>query len=253
MNGALRVGFLLAGAGVSSLAAARPDVNAFLNKPAVTTRALLAQIKTDKAVADRYCRHFAMNRADVLAYLSQMMPTRTRQDALYTIYSVPEDGRLKAHTKIVRAGTPIFADITGKPALIMKCGNPLTKGPRQPESPNEAVADLVDEEKITLRDAAQDEFASIPELVAEDTPLEPAVGELPAEETTPTVTQGGSPNQILPSGGNPFNLALGSIGMGAVILGSSLGGGSSPPVPEPATIVAMAAGIAYLALRRRRA
>ena len=42
------------------------------------------------------------------------------------------------------------------------------------------------------------------------------------------------------------------IGMGAVILGSSLGGGSTPPVPEPGTIVAMAAGIAYLALRRRR-
>lgn len=253
MKGTLQVGLTVASIGFGTFAFARPDVNSFLNKPAVTTRALLAQVKTDKAVADRYCRHFAMSKSDVLAYLSQMMPTRTRQNALYTIYSVPEDGRLKAHTKVVRAGTPIFADLTGRPALIMKCGNPLTKGPRQPELPNEAAADIIDEETIALRDTAQEDLVSIPELVAEDTPLEPAVGELPAEETPPTVTQGGSPNQILPSGGNPFNLAFGAIGMGAVILGSSLGGGSSPPVPEPATIVAMAAGLAYLAVRRRRA
>ena len=118
-------GLILASA---SSALARPDLNAFLNKPATSTDRLIRQIKTDPQVADRYTRHYAMSKSEVIDYLSSLSPAQTNQDGVYTVYSVPDGGRLKSRTEIVKKGTLVFADMRKVPVLILKCGNPLSRG-----------------------------------------------------------------------------------------------------------------------------
>lgn len=241
-------------AAVSAGAHARPDLNAFLNKSAKTTNALIAQVKSDPAVADRYARHYAMPKRDVVVFLSTLRPSTTDKDSVFTIYSVPEDGRLKAHTEVVRRGTPVFSDLRGVPTLIMKCGNPLTRGPRQPEMPNENVVSLVEEEKIDLRDTTGDVIETIPDLDVLETISEPRFSDLPEEPIvtnpgTTTPTQG-RPNTISPTGGG-FSFA--PFGVGLTILGGALGNkGGGSVVPEPGTFLALGAGIALVALRKRR-
>lgn len=246
---------VLAGAAIlASSADARPDRNAFLNKAATTTERLVLQVKTDSAVADRYARHYAMPKQDVVVYLSSLRPGTTAKDAVYTVYSVPEGGFLKVHTEIVRKGTPVFKDIRGVPTLIMKCGNPLTRGPRQPEMPNEATTDVVEDERISLKELTDDSIAATPDLDPLEVFSEPELNQIPDDVVPPTTTPpttGGSPNTIANPGGGGFNFAPFAIGL--TMLGGALSSGSgSNAVPEPGTILALTMGASYLILRRRR-
>jgi len=58
--------------GVAGSAIARPELNAFINKPANSIPELIAQIKSDKRVADRFMRHFSMSKEEVLEYVSTL-------------------------------------------------------------------------------------------------------------------------------------------------------------------------------------
>ncbi|HMS54639.1 MAG TPA: PEP-CTERM sorting domain-containing protein [Fimbriimonadaceae bacterium] len=246
-----RYSLVLGALALVASASARPDLNAFLNKPALTTAQLVKQVRTDKEVADRYARHFAMPVAEVVSYLSSLAPATTKSEGVYTVYSVPQGGHLKAHTEIVKKGTKVFANANGKPMLIMKCGNPLTRGPRQPESFNENTANVEEIETLSLRDVSETIVASSPELVAQSTVLEPTVSEVPYVEIPPI--EGGAPIPITPVGGGPsFGALLGGISLGGLVLGSLGGSTSGGVVPEPATALALGAGAALLLLRRRK-
>lgn len=246
-----RYGLVLGAVALVASASARPDLNAFLNKPAITTAQLIKQVKTDKEVADRYARHFAMPVGEVLQYLSSLSPSTTKSEGVYTVYSVPSGGRLKARTEIVKKGTKVFANSNGKPMLIMKCGNPLTRGPRQPESFNENTATVEEVETVSLRDVSETIVASTPELVAQSTVLEPSVSEVPYVEVPPI--QGGAPIPIAPVGGGPsFGALLGGLSLGGMVLGSIGSSGGAGVVPEPGTLVALGLGSLLLLRRNRR-
>ena len=113
-------------------ALARPDKNSFLNHRASTVRQLLRQVKTDWQVRDRFERHFAMNQEQLFAYLGSLHRSNIQATGDYTIYSIPPDGHVKAHKERIKRGAAIFADAHGTPILLVKCGNPMTKGPNQP-------------------------------------------------------------------------------------------------------------------------
>lgn len=241
---------------VASLAAsvhARPERNAFLNKPANTTAKLISQVRSDREVADRYVRHFAMPVDDVVGYLKTLSPGRMKEEGVYTIYSVPEGGYLKSRTEIVKVGTPVFADASGTPILIMKCGNPLTRGPRQPEAFNENEPSVEDTEKITLKEVSEETIASSPEYVAYRAPMEPnvsAVPSLPIIDVTPPIE--GAPIPIAGGGGPGFGNILGGLALGGLVLGSIGQSGGGAVIPEPGTWAAMGLGLALLVRTRRR-
>lgn len=238
---------------VVSAAMARPDLNSFINKPAPSTDKLIAQIKTDPEVADRYIRHFAMSKAEVVQYVAALHVDKTQKDDIFTIYSVPVGGHLMAHTAVLKRGTPVFADVLGKPTLIVKCGNPLTRGPRNPESLNENEADVVEEERITLRDTVQDALANTSDVVAMYDVAEPGTPILTDSPAPPVI--GGNPTTIINTpgiGGGGLN--LGPLGFGIMLVGAGLGaasGGHNPPVPEPAAILALGIGVGAVLIRRK--
>ncbi len=226
---------------VGTAFASRPDLNAFLNYRALSVPQLVRQVKTDAAVRDRYQRHFAMSGPEVVAYLQTLQLARLTQPGVYSVYSVPDAGFIKVHTQRLAMGTPVFADSFGTPTLIVKCGNPLTLGPKSPEAVNETNALMVDKHTEALRELSPDiDSLDMESLVA----LQPDLPTIPEAEL---VTINESPIPILvPVGFNLLPL-LGLVGGGAII--GSIGHETS--VPEPAAYAVLAVGILPL-LRRRK-
>ncbi len=237
--GTLAVLGLLAGA-----AMARPDLNAFLNKKVETTAQLVAQARSDKEVMDRFMRHYGMTRAEVINFLGSLKPDTIRQEGVYAVYSVPEGGRIKLRVERLKQGEKVFSSQDGEPQMILKCGNPLTMGPKTVVASNRTPVTttevMVEESPLVITTAIEAES-------------EPLVVMQPAEPqytlVTPPTTQGPDVDAIpfvTPSGFNPLPLALGGL------LFLDNGSSSSNPVPEPMTIAAFGAGVAYLGVRRRR-
>jgi len=216
---------------------ARPDLNAFINQKVNTTAELVAQVKRDPAVMDRYMRHFGMSRSEVVAYLSTLHPDTIKEQGVYAIYSVPEGGRIKMHLEKLKSGSKVFATSDGIPQLILLCGNPLSLGPKQVVALNHTP--------VTTEVQYADEIP--PEIVTDvNAEYEPMAMVEPAAPTIVNTTFTQNPIPILSAGGfNPLPLALGGLGF------FNNGGGSA--VPEPMTMIAFGGGLALLARKRRRA
>src|SRR5579862_579769 len=74
--------------------------NSYLDALVKSTAQLVHQVETDPAVMDRYCRHFAMNRQEVVAYLSGLHLSKLPAAGVYMVYGVPHSsGDFHAHLK----------------------------------------------------------------------------------------------------------------------------------------------------------
>lgn len=226
-------------------AIARPDLNAFLNQKATTTAQLVAQAKRDPEVMDRYMRHYGMSREEVIAFLSSLHPDKIRETGIYTVYSVPEGGRIKMHLQRLKAGELVFAKPSGEPELLLKCGNPLTLGPKQllayNKTPVTDVFSITEEQPVEIVTEVDTEVLPVSELQ----PVSPVY-------TFPEIEQNPIPLPPIPLGFNPLPLALG----GLLFVDNGGNGGPPPPppppVPEPASIAAMGLGLAYIGWRKKR-
>lgn len=253
------------------IANARPDLNAFLNFHATTTNELLHQVRADSEVRDRYCRHFGMTPTQVYNYLGAMHPTVLGDTRTFTVYSVPVDGHLKMHLQTLKRGTPIFADRTGAPTLIVKCGNPLTLGPLRVMSSNMAKIEP-DVPEPMLKDRLPDTDALASDTDSDSKTLlamEPQAPDAPMSEASPAIaettseaasSEGGSAQTIVPGLAGTGSASAGIGTLGAVGALSGLTGialksinsthPSPPPVPEPLPFVAFGLGGATILIRR---
>ena len=241
---------------------ARPDLNAFVNRRIDTTASLVKQVKADPEVADRYERHFAMNRRELVAYLGRLHPTRLAKTGAYTVYSVPDGGFVKMHRQALKKGSPVFADAAGRPTLIVKCGNPLTLGPSRSRKGNLLTVLPPEEEgtrqmaMVAPRDSdfetPEDLMAMIPalpeEILAPTSPLIGGAAAMPLVASVPASASGGSFPWLA---GLPLLFPI--VGSASHSGGNGDGGGLIAPVPEPATMAVMAVGCVVGARRRRRA
>lgn len=221
-------------------AMARPDLNAFINKSVNTTPQLVSQAKNDPEVMDRYMRHYGMTRAEVLQYLGSLKPDTLKEEGVYAIYSVPEGGRIKLHMERLKKGHRIFASQDGEPQLVLKCGNPLTMGPKSVVAINRTpvtTTEIVVEES-PLEIMTQIESESEPLLALQ--PAEPQYTLITPPDVDPIQIP------VLGGGFNPLPLALGGL------LFIDTGSSSSNPVPEPMTMAVLGAGMAYIGMRKRR-
>lgn len=240
----MRITGLVIALGMVVAAQARPDLNAFLNNRAGNLTQLIAQVKRDPEVRDRFRRHFGMNDAELLAYLSTLRAQRMTKKGSYIVYSVPPDGHIKAHVETYHPGTGMYVDITGTPILIAKCGNPLHRGPKGVIAENDvetAISQAIDKGRPMDGEAVPgDEIIDSSTIMIPETPLEPIIE-----------TEGGRPI-IIPVAAPVFSpWLLGLLGLGLIDIDTGGGGNGTDLVPEPAALAALGIGIVALTRRKR--
>ncbi len=238
-----------------AVGSARPVRNSFVNRRVTDARGLLVHVQSDPEVADRYERHFAMDRGTLLAYLGGLHRGALAKAGYFTIYSVPDDGHLKMHVGRLPKGEPMFLDRNGTPILVVKCGNPVVLGPRHPRQGNPVALTLAGEGSARPL-LADDSVPAAGDVLA----LTPEAAPVPLAEIL-TSTES-APLEAAPMAVGASTVPASAPGWGGVLVGlgglsaasTSLGGhgGSSQPVPEPATLIALATGVGALARRRKR-
>jgi hypothetical protein len=226
---------------LSGIAVARPELNAFINKPANSIPELIAQIKADKQVADRFMRHFSMTKQEVVEFVSSLRLGTISKSGYYTIYSAPDNGILKAHVSFFKKGTPAFVDSDGNAVLRVKCANPFVVGKAPGITAKANIQDTIttaNEMSITAgivsapNSEIEASIPAVPEISEDLTDGSLALGVVP----TPPVTSSSG--------------FLGSlIGVGGAV--SVMNKPPEPdPVPEPTSMVALSLGA--LALLRKK-
>lgn len=234
----------------ATVGARRPEPNAYLNRPVRSAAELVMQAKNDPEVMDRYMRHFALGRREVLALLSSLHLAKIKRDTPMTVFNCSEqDGVIRQRLFSIKAGAWVFADASGRPVLKMTCGNPFWTRP--PEAPEEVETATV---PVTLR---QDQVLASTETLPIAEVVEPPF-EVPEPLAVPPV-----PHLELPGTEDVFTRPSRRAPLWPWLLGTFAldhpGGGrdfrkrkNDPPVPGPAG--ALAFGIPALAgaLRRRR-
>lgn len=222
---------------LAGTALGRPDLNAFLNNDVETVPQLVAQVRRDPEVADRFMRHYGMTKAEVIAFLSTLHVDTIKEEGIYGVYSVPEGGKIRLNLQRLKKGHKVFARPDGTPELVHLCANPMSLGPKQ------VVA--VNRTPVTSTEMLAEEVPM--QIMTEVSPeFEPLAAMTPTEPTYTFTTPEETPIPIPVTGGfNPWPLALG----GLAFLDDR---GGNPPVPEPVTMAAFGMGVAILGLRRRR-
>jgi hypothetical protein len=226
---------------LSGIAVARPELNAFINKPANSIPELIAQIKADKQVADRFMRHFSMTKQEVVEFVSSLRLGTISKSGYYTIYSAPDNGILKAHVSFFKKGTPAFVDSDGNTVLRVKCANPFVVGKAPGITAKANIQDTIttaNEMSITAgivsapNSEIEASIPAVPEISEDLTDGSLALGVVP----TPPVTSSSG--------------FLGSLlGVGGAV--SVMNKPPEPdPVPEPTSMVALSLGA--LALLRKK-
>ena len=223
--------------------------NSYITKPTPNKAAFLKLIQSDKTVQDRYMRHFAMNRKDLMQYMSSIKMSRLSQAGLYTVYNVPaETGELRSRLLKMKKGEPVWVDQFGQPIMVVVCGNPMTRGPKSVVAIDRPTAPMLASESTPSPARMPDEFVATAPL----SPVEPATMDA-FEPSMPEVAR--VPDAVVVPNGIVENVVTNrksALGFLALIPLLAIKTGHSNPVPEPSSVIVLAAGASLLAYNKRR-
>lgn len=236
----LRIGMsvMLAALFAAGVVAQMPR-NAFLEKPATTRDALVRQVSTYPEVMDRYVRHFQMMPDDVVAFFSKLSLRKLDQDTEMEVFNVPHaTGVLRAEKQVVKRGEAVWVDESGRIVMVAHCGNPVVRTDRAEEPDAKPQTSVQAEEKPMGAGAVTVDIVA-------PTPAPPAEPVAPDVEFV--VPGAGGSSMVEEAAGFDFP---GIAFLPTVLVGFR--GSDNEPIPEPATVFGLSAGVAYLVARSRK-
>jgi hypothetical protein len=252
-----RIAWVMMATVVTSLSWARTETGSFLNKHAWKSNELVQQLQHQQSVQERYVRHYGKSVSEIRTLFASLHLAKLNKDLMTTVYSVRDDGVVRARMFHLKKGTLVFADLSGRAVLKHSCGNPMNAGSEYQQVP--ITSDLIGE------DAPLKDLMLEPETVAVDDALI-------AEQPTPdipqivdeTMTTAVEPQLIGPEDAALVSMPSFSFPGWLPLLGGALlvpgapggGGGPSdnepPPVPEPVSMALLGVGAAVMVARKRR-
>jgi len=214
---------------------------AFIRRPVKSVPDLIAHVKTDPIVMERMVRHFRLTPLQVTNYFSTLHLAKLANDGVYLVFNVHPDNIIRGRYFKLKKGTLVFADGSGRPILKKECGNAMVL--RLPP----LVAESSTTNPAGPRDVVQGDISTSEEAVV----MEPGIMPVPAAPIVappirPQVAGG------FVSGGGGFGVLPLFIGLGSLGMLIKKEDHDCPPVPEPATMVIMAAGLGTLVAKRRK-
>ena len=245
---------------------AGPD--AFLNFQVDSTSELVAELRNNRTLRQRYAKHFGIQESEVVDFVkNSLVPYRLPESRVVTVYGVNKNGRIYGVRQRMRKGTRVWATRSGEPVLKWLCANPMTRRlPRmasapivaRPKPPTPRVAALpVDVEQVA---PSVETFVAAPPAtptaVAPVPVPPPVVVPVPPVASVPIVTGGGGGGGFLPLAFLPL-LGLGGGGDDEQEPGPgptvTPGPGPSEVIPEPGSmaLLALAAPVIGVYVRRR--
>lgn len=220
------------------------EPNAFIAKPAPTVESLVDQIRSNPEVASRFMRHFGMTKDELINFVRGLKRSEIKEDGAYLIYNTPESGEIRSRVMFYRKGTPVWVDSEGNYILKVSCGNPMVRGSdhaKVDQTETVAMQTMTDVRELIVEQPPGIATTSVSAMTV--VPPIPEYDAILIAEIPPALPAEGSPQLISP-------LALLVPFTGGLMLA---GGGGSEPIPEPASMIALGAGLAgYMAARRRR-
>lgn len=254
-----------------------PD--SFLSYQVDSTSELVAALRSDQALRQRYARHFGIPEDKVIDFVkSALIPYKLPTDRSVTVYGVSKSGRIYATRTRLPKGTKVWATRSGVPVLKWLCANPLTKTLPGTKIAKARSAKIKPKTKVAAAKPLSPAAADVALPIAEEPMLSlpPVVS---TALTTPNLPAPAplsmTPSALVPPGPVVAKANYGLLFPVGLVLLSTLGNGNGgngiggvvspvgPPVaigaeaPEPGSLaLVLAAGIPVagaLYRRRRRA
>jgi hypothetical protein len=243
----------------SEAQAVRMPRGSFLIQPARSAAQLAKQVRTNPVVARRYARHFQVPAPEFAHYAQhQLGLRRLPRGGVFRVFFIRADGSIGSRVRYLPRGTLVFLHVrSGRPVLLGICGNPLTAAlpgyvpPRRvtivpPVSPSVTPP----REPSLPEPAVQTSLLELPDP-PQPPPLESF--DLSVWRAEPLAASGEPVLEPLVARRKTFPLLPLLLVAG---LGFSQGGEASvnppAPVPEPASVMTLLAGMALLAVVNRR-
>ena len=102
--------------------------NSYIEKPTPTLSALIAHVKNNPKVMDRYVRHFQMTPDEVITFLKSLHISKLPKDMYFNVWNVPNStGELRVRRLLFKKGEKFFFDKNNTPVIAVACGNPIIR------------------------------------------------------------------------------------------------------------------------------
>jgi hypothetical protein len=212
----------------------RTTPGSFVTRCVSSVDDLCTLVKRDPVVAKRFAKHFGVPTDRIVQYFREnLRVVSLRRGGKYKTFFVDKRGRIVPHSTYLLTGERVFVTRDGKPVLIAKCGNPVSKVLPSVQE-NRAVAPIAQPELISpIAEAGpamgetvamQPPTWEVAAMPIAELPLMPAI--------TPVLTKASS-SALIPL----------LLGAGALIPSDH----HHPVVPEPSSLLVLLVGLPALA------